>query len=276
MLELIFKDIEDKYVRENFFRVSKFLKDQVFFDGSFDFYEVDIPQANLNFAVRHGLKFIPTDVFFLAVDGDHNFYFKYQDFDRDFIYISANGPCVIRFIAGRLTDTGRAALKNKYPLVGPSTGGGSITSVASLTAALTVTNPAGPNVQLNLVPSLISAASAPRVLATFTTDVGTAAKDLLRVNAASTVTKITTNAAATIPNGIFGIGFTKPTSTSIQVAFSGIIGGYSGFTVGSPLFVSTGGVPTHTVPTTGVVQQIGFAVSTTELFVQLMLPTVRS
>ena len=112
--------------------------------------------------------------------------------------------------------------------------------------------------------------SVPKLIATFNTDVGTLATHLLKVNGDNSVTQITDNAAATIPNGLFGVGFSKPSSLQIEVIFSGIIGGYSGFTAGLPLFVSTSGVPTHTPPTTGMVQQIGFAISTTEFFVSFM------
>lgn len=272
-VDLILKDITDKYVRENFFRLNNFLRDQVFFEGNFEFFEVDIKAQDLNFRVQHSLKFIPQDIFFLAVEGDHNFYFKYQNFDRDFIYISANGPCIIRFIAGRLSDKGRNALKARYPFVAPSAGAmGAVTSITSLSSYLTIINPTGPAVQINFTPPT----SIPKLVETFTTDVGTAVRDLVRVNGSNTVTKINDNLAATIPNGAFGVVINKPNPTTAEVLFTGIITGYAGFTTGSPLFISTGGIPTHTVPTTGVVQQIGFAVNTTDFFVHLMLPTVRS
>lgn len=118
--------------------------------------------------------------------------------------------------------------------------------------------------------------SVPKLIATFNTDVGTLATHLLKVNGDNSVTKITDNMAATIPNGLFGVGFSKPSSLQIEVIFSGIIGGYSGFTAGLPLFVSTSGAPTHTPPTTGMVQQIGFAISTTEFFVSFMQAMRRS
>jgi len=115
-----------------------------------------------------------------------------------------------------------------------------------------------------------TASSAPKLLVTFTTDAGTLVGDLLVVTGDNTVEKISDNFSTTIPNGIFGIGYFKPTVTTIQVIFIGIVDGYAGFTTGFPLFVSTTGTPTHTPPTTGIVQQIGFAVSSTELFVTLM------
>jgi hypothetical protein len=131
--------------------------------------------------------------------------------------------------------------------------------------------PPGPQGPIGVTPTTV-----PRLVATFTTDVGTLATHLVRVTGASTVQNITDNLAATIPNGVFGVGYNKPSATSIEVIFGGIVGGYAGFTTGLPLFISTSGVPTHTVPSTGMVQQIGFAVSTTELFVQLMQPMRRS
>jgi hypothetical protein len=117
--------------------------------------------------------------------------------------------------------------------------------------------------------------SAPKLLATFDTDVGTSVLDMVVVSGDNEVTKITDNTSLEIPNGIFGFGYNKPSSTTIEVLFIGIIGGYSGFTTGLPLFVGTDGAPTHSIPATGVVQMIGFAVSSSEIFVDIKLPTVR-
>lgn len=128
-IALILKDISDIYVRDNFYRLQKYFNDSVFFDGDFDFYEIEIPEANTNFKIRHGLKFIPTDIILLAVYGDFNFYFKYQNFDRDFIYVHANGPCSLRFLAGKLTNKGRSAVNKNFPLVPPDTGGGGSTLI---------------------------------------------------------------------------------------------------------------------------------------------------
>lgn len=121
-----------------------------------------------------------------------------------------------------------------------------------------------------------AATTVPKLVVTFDTDVGTLATHLVRVTGTNTVQRITDNSSATIPNGVFGVGLSKPSALQLEVTFTGIVGGFAGFTVGSPLFISTSGVPTHTPPATGMVQQIGFAVSTSELFVQLMQPMRRS
>lgn len=111
---------------------------------------------------------------------------------------------------------------------------------------------------------------------TFTSDAGTLATNLVRINAANTVTKITDNSSATIPNGIFGICYAKPSATQAEVMVLGVVPGYVGLTVGAAVFISTLGVPTHTPPSSGMVQQIGFALSTTEIFVNLLQPMRRS
>lgn len=118
--------------------------------------------------------------------------------------------------------------------------------------------------------------SAPKLVATFDTDVATLPGHFVRVNGDNSVTKISDNLEATIPNGVFGVGFAKPSSTEIDVIFSGIVGGYSGLTAGSPVFISSSGLPTHTPPASGMVQQIGFAIKPTEIFVQLMQPMRRA
>lgn len=110
----------------------------------------------------------------------------------------------------------------------------------------------------------------------FATDAGTVAGDLVRINAANTVTKITDNLTATIPNGIFGVGLSKPSSLQIEIMFLGVVGGYSGLTTGGAVFISTAGTPTQTPPASGMLQQIGFAISSAQIMVNLMQPMRRA
>lgn len=117
---------------------------------------------------------------------------------------------------------------------------------------------------------------ASKLIATFDTALTTTPGQLLVVSGASFVSPIADNDSLTMPNGIFGICFSKPTTTRANVIFCGVIGGYLGFTVGSPLFVSTLGTLTHTPPATGMLQQLGFTISTTEFFLQMMQPIRKS
>lgn len=119
--------------------------------------------------------------------------------------------------------------------------------------------------------------SAPKLIVVFNTDLSTAVGDLVRVTGASFVSTVADNMNTTIPNGIFGVVTSKPTTTTAGVIFAGVQSGYSGFTTGLPLFVQSDGTPGHTVPTISgrIVHEIGFAVSTTEFFVDLKSPYQR-
>lgn len=246
-IELILKDISDKHSRENFTRLNRFLSNQTILNGEWEFYQIEVPGAVTEFKFKHNLKFIPKDIIVLSIDGHKNIDFRYDLFTHQHIVFSTGGAVCLRLLAGSYTKDNRACKLKDLDQV-------------SLTDSI----------------SVLPSGSAPRLIAQFNTDVGTVVGDLVRVNGVSTVTKITDNLAATIPNGVFGVAYNKPSATLVDVLFAGIIGGYGGFTTGNPLFVSTGGAPTHTVPTTGMVQQIGFAISATEFFINLMQPMRRS
>lgn len=120
MVELILKDIEDPYVRENFFRLSNFLNQQVWFEGDFQLFDIVIPGAFENFKIKHGLTFIPADIITLAVEGNYNFFFKYTSFDTEYMYVQAEGATRIRFLAGKLKDPIRNKLTAaSLPFVAP-------------------------------------------------------------------------------------------------------------------------------------------------------------
>lgn len=107
------------------------------------------------------------------------------------------------------------------------------------------------------------------VVKEFITDAGTPVGSFVRVVGTNTVQNITDNTYATIPFGIFGVVLSKPSPLIAKVVFVGIVSGYSGLTTGLPIFVSTSGLPSHTAPTTGMSQEIGKAVSTTEIFINI-------
>ena len=112
MIELILKDIEDPVSRENFARLSNFINRQVWFEGDFQLFDITIPSENPNFKIKHGLTFIPADIIPVAVEGNYNYYFKYINFDKEYMYVATEGPVRIRFLAGKLRDQ----IKNKIVL----------------------------------------------------------------------------------------------------------------------------------------------------------------
>lgn len=124
MIDLILKDIQDPYIRENFFRLSRFLNEQIWFDGDFKFFDITLKSGVQKFKIKHGLTFIPADIVMLAMEGDYNCYFNYNDFDSEYIYVTVEGPVRLRFLAGRF----KSPIKNRvstefFPFVAPPTAG---------------------------------------------------------------------------------------------------------------------------------------------------------
>jgi len=83
-----------------------------------------------------------------------------------------------------------------------------------------------------------------------------------------TLYRPSSNANLVIPFGIAGIVMAKTSPTTCDILVSGEVVGLSGFTPGSPLFISASGGFTHTCPPTGNVQQVGFAISSTRIIFQ--------
>lgn len=120
-IDLILKDIEDKWVKENFSRISRFVRDQTILDGRFKFFQVDLPRAFSRAALKHNLSFVPRDIIPLSAEGDQNFYYHFGESDRDNIYVTNDGPVILRFLAG-LYDTLSTRAPSVYPFV-PFNGG---------------------------------------------------------------------------------------------------------------------------------------------------------
>lgn len=119
-LDLILKDIQDVYSRENFTRLLRFFKSIDLLGGEFQFFEVEINQANTIYKLAHGLNFIPQDIIFVSVEGDYNFYFRYAEFDKTNISIFVSGPCKLRFFAGSFKDPAYGRKVGDYTLVPPN------------------------------------------------------------------------------------------------------------------------------------------------------------
>ncbi len=117
MIDLVLKDIEDPYSRENFFRLKNFLNSQVLFEGDFKLFDVSIPTKSNLFKLAHGLSFIPVDVIALSASGNLNYFFRYQEFTKEFIYITTDGPVRLRFLAGKLRDRAGARAAAEFPIV---------------------------------------------------------------------------------------------------------------------------------------------------------------
>lgn len=100
----------------------------------------------------------------------------------------------------------------------------------------------------------------------FTVPSAVAVRDLVYVTGASTADRADNGAASTNPAK--GVVVAKPTTTSAEVVFYGVVGGYAGLTSGALQFLgTTGGIIESSLPTTPgeVIQKVGLAINTTTL-----------
>lgn len=98
--ELILKDIEDVYVRENFKRLTAFFQKETLLKGSFKFFELTFEGAVTGETVRHGLQFKPLDVIQTSVIGSGVPTFNFADFTKETISVTTSGPCIVRAFIG--------------------------------------------------------------------------------------------------------------------------------------------------------------------------------
>jgi len=99
-IDLILKQVEDKYTRENFSRVFRYIQAQTILGTQWKLYEITFTKAETNFKYEHALEFIPTDIIMLSVIGDRNVYFNFDKFTLTHLDITAAGPVKIRFMVG--------------------------------------------------------------------------------------------------------------------------------------------------------------------------------
>ena len=123
-LDLLIKEIPDQNIRENFNRLKRELEAQQILDGFWRFFEVEFPSGGNSLPVKHNLSFIPRDIIFLSVEGDYNIYFNYAEFDASNIYVTTQGACRIRFLAGNYKNKSYGGSKKDFSFVAPASGGG--------------------------------------------------------------------------------------------------------------------------------------------------------
>ena len=119
-LDLLNKEISDIYTRENFVRIKRELEAQQILGGFFSFFEVEVTSLGVKVPIKHNLSFIPRDIIILSLEGDHNLYFNYEDFDKDNVYVTTKSPCRVRFLAGSYKSRAYGGSKKDFTFVSPS------------------------------------------------------------------------------------------------------------------------------------------------------------
>ena len=123
-LDLLIKEIPEQNTRENFERIKREVEAQQILDGFWRFFEVEFPRGGTDIPIKHNLSFIPQDIIFLSVEGNYNFYFNYNLFNASNIYITTQGACRVRFLAGSYKNKAYGGSKKDFSFVPPQTGGG--------------------------------------------------------------------------------------------------------------------------------------------------------
>lgn len=98
--DFILKDIDDPWVRENFFRLQKFLQRMPILLGDFTFQSYEFTQAYTNRRIAHGLGYKPLDIISTAVTGPGTVTWNYELFDTKYLDVTTTGPCVFRGFIG--------------------------------------------------------------------------------------------------------------------------------------------------------------------------------
>jgi hypothetical protein len=118
-LDLLNKEINDPYVRENFVRLKRELEAQQILGGYFIFFEKDLTSVGVKVPIKHNLSFVPQDIIVLSVEGSRSIYFNYEDFDSTNLYVTLTKPCRIRFLAGNYKDRAYGGSKKDFAFVSP-------------------------------------------------------------------------------------------------------------------------------------------------------------
>ncbi len=99
--DLIFKDVKDDYVRENFTRIQNYFNDDTISKGQWKHFDLEFTTAVTNRLVPHRLPYKPLDLIQTFKTGAGNITFNYSAFSDENISITTTGACRVRFFLGR-------------------------------------------------------------------------------------------------------------------------------------------------------------------------------
>lgn len=110
LLDLFQTEIPDRFIRENFARIMRFARDDVFSKGKFQFFEYTVNPTGTfpkTLAIMHGLNFQPKDVITLSVASPDTatLVWNYDKFSMTHINFTISGGCTIRAFLGRYGES---------------------------------------------------------------------------------------------------------------------------------------------------------------------------
>jgi len=103
--ELIVKNIEDQFIRENFVRIQRFYTEFPLFRGNWKFFDLTFPAAVTNKEISHGLDFVPTDILQTRLLGPGSLTWDYDRFSRTKLVVTTTGACSVRAFVGAYRES---------------------------------------------------------------------------------------------------------------------------------------------------------------------------
>jgi hypothetical protein len=108
LLRLKIDQVKDPEVREALQILKDTLNSIPILRGEFQHFSFEFAQSISDYRVRHNLGFTPKDVIQTFLTGQGSVTWHYDDFDSDFIYLSATGPCTVRALIGAYKEQSSA------------------------------------------------------------------------------------------------------------------------------------------------------------------------
>lgn len=104
MIALPLKDIPDTVLRRVAELIQSFINAKALLSGDWKHFEITFTAAATEYRHRHGLPFVPKDVIQTSLTGAGSVTWLYTSFTKDFVYITASGPCKVRAFIGRYSE----------------------------------------------------------------------------------------------------------------------------------------------------------------------------
>ncbi len=292
-LDLLTKDIEDRFTQENFFRLKRELEAQQILDGFWKFFEVEFQEGGTLVPIKHYLSFVPKDIIFLSIEGNYNFYFNFAEFDKDNMYATPAGRCRVRFLAGAYKDKSYGGATTEIPFVAPTTGSGSGTPWHT-----GVGTPGGglgspgdfyldtgtKNIYLKTGPATWTfqgklfdgnAVAAEKLVKTFVAGEAVSALKLVYLSASNTI-KLALPGSTYEEAQVIGVSLnTAILGGNVDVQLFGVLNDPSFlFSANALLFLGSSGSITTTVPGSGFLTRVGYGLGTGAIFIDREKPIV--
>lgn len=105
MIKLFKNEIEDTYIQQNFIDLEKAFNNEPLLKGAFKFFEISLSASSYPSLVdyTHSLGFVPKDAIVTSSKGS-SYVMEYAKFTLQRIYITIQGPCVLRLFLGTYSE----------------------------------------------------------------------------------------------------------------------------------------------------------------------------